>query len=206
MIRKLHWDYFLALESNLDNLSRYIDFHECNYAVYSIELGHLLLAACSETEVLLKQICTAFAPATKRRNIKDFQTIMLTYVPDIAQTKVELARHDLVLFPWKDVSTKIPAWWDGYNKVKHYRDKHYAEGNLKNTIECMAALYSTLILHYHIVLKKLPARTTVEMEKICFTDVDLFNFLNPASRSFSITGESWTREAGEKHRNSLIRI
>jgi hypothetical protein len=198
MIRKFHWDYFLALESNLDNLSRYIELHESNYAAYSTELGHLLLAASSETEVLLKQICTTLAPCIKRKSIKDFQAIIVTHIPDICQTKVEMPRHNLMLYPWKDFNNKIPGWWDGHHKVKYYRDKHYAQGNLQNTLASMAALYSTIILHYHIILNKVSRLTNVEMEKVCFTDDELFRFLQPTSKMFVIEGENWVRKSGER--------
>ncbi len=35
---KIHWNYFLALENDLDRLSRYVEFTTPNYPVYSIEL------------------------------------------------------------------------------------------------------------------------------------------------------------------------
>ncbi len=41
----LHWNYFLAIESDLEKVSRYIEFAENNYGVYSIELAHLLLTS-----------------------------------------------------------------------------------------------------------------------------------------------------------------
>lgn len=42
---RLHWNYFLALERDLEVLSRYVEFANRNYKTYSIELAHLLFGA-----------------------------------------------------------------------------------------------------------------------------------------------------------------
>ena len=34
-----HWNYFLAMEEDLDRLSRFVEFTTNNYECYSIELG-----------------------------------------------------------------------------------------------------------------------------------------------------------------------
>ena len=56
----IHWNYFLALESDLAQVSRYIEFDSNNYRTYSIELSHLLLASSSEVDVIAKGICGFF--------------------------------------------------------------------------------------------------------------------------------------------------
>jgi hypothetical protein len=55
----LHWNFFLALEEDLDTLSKYIDFSG-NDEVYSIEIARLFLNACSEVDVILKRGCNEF--------------------------------------------------------------------------------------------------------------------------------------------------
>ena len=42
---KLHWNYFLALERDMEVVARYVGFAVPNFQVYSIELAHLLFAA-----------------------------------------------------------------------------------------------------------------------------------------------------------------
>ena len=49
---KLHWNYFLALDRDLEVVSRYVEFTKPNFNVYSIELAHLLFAAASEVDVV----------------------------------------------------------------------------------------------------------------------------------------------------------
>jgi len=53
----LHWNYFLVLESDLEHISRYIEFTTDNFKVYSQEFAHILLAASSEVDVVLKSLC-----------------------------------------------------------------------------------------------------------------------------------------------------
>ncbi len=54
---KVHWNYFIAMERNLEDISRYIEFHNDNFQTYSIELAHLFLAAASEVDVIAKLVC-----------------------------------------------------------------------------------------------------------------------------------------------------
>lgn len=65
--RNIHWSYYLAFEQDLEKISRYIEFHESNYSTYSVELARILLAACSESDVLLKEICKLVEPEQKPR-------------------------------------------------------------------------------------------------------------------------------------------
>ena len=53
---KHHWNYFLAIEKDLEHLSRYIEFSDANLGTYSIELTHLLLSASSEVDVVMMNI------------------------------------------------------------------------------------------------------------------------------------------------------
>lgn len=74
---KLHWNYFVALERDLESVSRYIEFNSDNLNVYSIELAHLLFAASSEVDVLAKLLCKRFAPKAKCRNIDEYRPLLL---------------------------------------------------------------------------------------------------------------------------------
>lgn len=52
-----HWNYFLALENDLENISHYIEFSKKNEEAYSIKLAHILLSASSEIDVVMKIFC-----------------------------------------------------------------------------------------------------------------------------------------------------
>jgi hypothetical protein len=57
--------------------------------------------------------------------------------------------------PWNDWgSIDSPTWWKSYNKVKHYRHTCFAEANLKNALDAMAALMIIIMYLYRAVVDK----------------------------------------------------
>ena len=72
-VTRLHWNYFLALERDLEKVARFIEFSEKNFSVYSIELAHLLFAAASEVDVVAKQLCEHINSTAPRENIVDYR-------------------------------------------------------------------------------------------------------------------------------------
>ena len=60
-----HWNYFLAIERDLEILSRYVEFDEKNFKCFSIEIARIALAAGAEVDVVCKQMCLAANPNSK---------------------------------------------------------------------------------------------------------------------------------------------
>lgn len=71
-----HWNYFLALEKDLKNISRYIEFSKDNEETYSIELSHILLSASSEVDVVMKLLCEQIDSSAPRENINNYRDII----------------------------------------------------------------------------------------------------------------------------------
>jgi hypothetical protein len=138
---KLHWNYFLALERDLEVIARYVEFTPQNYEVYSIELAHLLLAAASEVDVVANLLCSHLDPTARRNNIDDYGKVLLSSLTELKSTQVFISRYGLTLTPWENWSEQNnPEWWRSYNKVKHERDTHFNRATLKNGLNAMAAL------------------------------------------------------------------
>lgn len=147
--RLLHWNYFLALESDIENLARYIEFTRDNYKTYSTELTNILLACCSEVDVLSKLICQIRNSNSKAGNIGDYRSELRENYPFLESMEITIPRYSLTLTPWENWSNnESPHWWSCHNKVKHERNKHYQEANLQNTLNSAAALFC-LELIYH---------------------------------------------------------
>jgi hypothetical protein len=141
------WNYFIALEQDLETLSRYIEFAEKNFATYSIELAHLLFAAASEVDVIARDFYARFAPNAARANINDFFSVFATQLPQLRDAMVFVPRHGLRLKPWISWERDTPPeWWTGYNKVKHQRKAEFQLATLKNALNAMAALQSLLVI------------------------------------------------------------
>lgn len=153
---KLHWNYFLALERDLEATSRYIEFCEENFAVFSIELAHLLLAAASEVDVVAKLLCEQIDSTATPGNINDYKATLLPAIPDLPMSEVFVPRYGLAFKPWSNwAGQQNPLWWRSYNSVKHERDAHFSEATLKNSLNALGAL---LILIYHYYSRKLAAQ------------------------------------------------
>jgi hypothetical protein len=49
-----HWQYFISLETSLDETTRYVELSEANYPVFSVEYARILLSTASEVDVVCK--------------------------------------------------------------------------------------------------------------------------------------------------------
>lgn len=178
---KLHWNYFLALERDLDVVSRYVEFTPENFSVYSIELAHLLFAAASEVDVLAKLICEIVSPCSPRSNINDYRSTLVTAIPDLPNAEVIVLRYGLVLTPWDSWSTSTnPAWWRSHNDVKHERDTYFNQATLENALNAMSAL---LLFNYHYYSRKLAPSGEVLRPK------DVTRHLFPESGLLRLNGD-----------------
>lgn len=93
---------------------------------------------------------------------------------------VKRGAERLSLFPYKSMArSNAPKWWSAHNKVKHDRRVNFAEGNLDNAINSLAALYYIeLVFAKHIGdhwYKKLP-----------YDNPDTRDVPNDKSRLFSV--------------------
>ncbi len=137
----IHWNYFLAIEDDLEKLSRYVDFSR-NDEAFSIEIARLFLSACSEVDVVLKQICKSLNHDSTAASINQyFQEVTGAY-PEIIRFEVLMPKHGLTLHPLEDwAENHPPFWWQDHNKVKHHRHEYFERANLKNCLNSIAAMY-----------------------------------------------------------------
>lgn len=154
---KLHWNYFLALERDLEAASRYIEFCPDNFKTYSIELAHLLFAASSEVDVIAKSLCEILSHESPRGNINDYRAVLMERLPQITTLQTFLPRYGLSLTPWDNWGNeRNPAWWSSYNNVKHERDQYFQEATLKNALNALGALLILTLLYYSYTLSEDP--------------------------------------------------
>lgn len=144
-----HWNYFLALEDDLNRLARYLELAEDNFRAYSLELARLLFASASEVDVVAKQLCQRLNPSSRAGNINAYRTEIVAAHPEITQSTVSLPKFGLTLTPWEQWGLGTsPVWWGAYNNVKHHRHTHFAEASLKSTLNALAGLFSLLLFFY----------------------------------------------------------
>ena len=137
-----HWNYFLALESDIEAVSRFIEPCEDNYQTYSQELARVLIASASEIDVLLKGISEQINPAVRADNIGRYETVIRASLPQVFDFKLHIPRWGLELTPWIDwTANNPPLWWTACNKVKHHRITEYKRANLKHALNSVGALF-----------------------------------------------------------------
>lgn len=145
----LHWNYFLALESDLDRLSRYVEFTKANFKTYSLEMALLLLAAGSEVDVVLKGLCGKINPSLAAENIDQYRKIITPQFEKLCKMKIHLPRFGLDIVPWDNWGNdKNPNWWRAYNNVKHHRDSYFSDANLLHTVAAISGLYAVVLYFY----------------------------------------------------------
>jgi hypothetical protein len=145
-----HWNYLLAIEDDLERLSRFIEFDEKNFDCFSIEITRILLASGAEVDVVCKQICKKLNSNSSADGINQYRKEILAAYPAIPDFEVLLPRHGLRLKPWtiwNDPNRK-PIWWDAYTKIKHHRDTEYDRANLKNALNAVGGLFVMVLYLY----------------------------------------------------------
>ncbi|SCZ67690.1 hypothetical protein [Thiohalomonas denitrificans] len=145
----LHWNYFLALETDVERMARFVEFSGNNFGAYSIEMAHLFLAAASEVDVVAKLLCSLVGPEANPSNIEQYRTILRQHLQELENSPVTIPRYGLSLEPWSNWQRdETPDWWRDHNKVKHQRGEHFQLANLQNVLNAMGGLF-LLILHYY---------------------------------------------------------
>ncbi len=145
-----HWNYLLALDADLVELSRYIEFCNENFDCFSIEIARVLLAAASEVDVVCKQLCRKINPASRADKIHAYRNQVKAAFPSIPRFKVLLPRFGLTLRPWDEwkKSEGVPFWWTAYNKVKHERHSEFHRASLKNALNAVSGLFVMVLYLY----------------------------------------------------------
>ena len=150
----LYWQYFVALESDLEATTRYVECCEENYNTYSVAYAQIILSAGSEVDVVSKLLCNKVQPTSKAKNINHYRKILHSEYKLLHDMEILIPRYELDFTPWKSwVSDKNPDWWKLYNKIKHQRHDFYKEANLKNALLSVSGLFCLVLYYYHVELR-----------------------------------------------------
>lgn len=151
------WNYFLMLENDLDNTSRYIE-PQGQENVYSFEFAKLLVLACTEIESVLKVICKEIAPHIKAEKMSDYQPIITQRFPKITEAYVKISRLGRDLQPFSNWNNEPLSWWRAYNGVKHNRGSNFGDATYMNAVMALSGLY--ILIFYLAALTGLKFKDT----------------------------------------------
>jgi hypothetical protein len=145
-----HWEYFLAIESDLEKCSRFIEFCQDNYQAYSLEFARIIMASSSEVDTVIKLLCKSINPKEKPDKICHYFPILSSKYSNFTLFEINIPRFKILLHPWRGWSgSQSPDWWSkAYNKIKHKRDEFFKEANLINTLNAVAGLLCVILYFY----------------------------------------------------------
>lgn len=139
-----HWSYYMSLEDDLIETSRYVEICEENFATYSTQFTRLLLAAASEVDVVAKQLCRQIDPTGTHGNINDYRNVIVPKFPAIPAMQLGIQWNPVRVKPWESWGAPTPSnpdWWRAYNDVKHERNANFKSASLRNALAAIAGLH-----------------------------------------------------------------
>lgn len=174
-----HWNYFLAIENDVEELSKWIDFHKDNFGCFSIQIARLLMITSAETDVVAKRLCKIIDPDANASSINRYREVIIKKYPNFHQTKVKIPRYALTLKPWSNWSdtNKPPNWWQANNKVKHHRNVHFNKARLEHALNSVAGLLLLLSVYYGLRLPSVtPAPSLLVPQNYAYIDGTILAF------------------------------
>jgi hypothetical protein len=169
----------LAIERELWETTRYVEFSRQNYSTYSIEFAKILMTSCAEIDSVAKLICTYLADNQLPAGVRNFNAINRPNMGHYRQRinpvyskfydcQIEIPQYNKRFKPWKAwLRNGSPFWWTAYNNVKHDLDKNFAKANLENALNAVAGLM-VMTLYYHNKVHDLTAFDITQSPKIMF--------------------------------------
>lgn len=137
-----HWRYFLTLEEDLERTLRYVEPTTANMKAHSMEFARLILAACSEVEVVAKVLCREIDPTAAPDKITDYAAIILRSFPRLPETLVQAPMYGMQMHPWKEWASGVtPGWWRDHQKVKHSRHDFFSLADLEHAVVSLSGLF-----------------------------------------------------------------
>ncbi|WP_312711832.1 hypothetical protein [Proteiniclasticum ruminis] len=137
------WNYFLSLEKDLDDTSRYIE-PRGQENVHSFEFAKILVLSYTELESVFKILCVEIENR-KCGTIKQYKEILLNSYPNIVHAEVNISRWNNTICPFKGWDKGPLPWWSAYVNVKHNRQNNFNDATYKNTIYALSALYVSIM-------------------------------------------------------------
>ncbi|HLV51467.1 MAG TPA: hypothetical protein VKY44_05875 [Flavobacterium sp.] len=149
-----HFNYYLAVESDLINTFRYVECSKSNDNTFSVEFARIIMTSTQEIDGLFKEIFRLIDPDSNPKNIGKYKKLVLKHLPDLVEEKIYASKYGIELTPWINwCSDSNPDWWRANNDIKHERLSNFDKANLKNALNSVAALYC-VNMYYLKVLKE----------------------------------------------------
>lgn len=152
---------YYDIETQFIELSRIIPIDNDDQT-YSPRLYNILQMSCGQVENMMRLICDKlgidylnpdkpnwkpnFPAYYKKINENNILSIQM-----IALREIDIKETTRTYHPFELVSNEhTPFWWTAYNNTKHDLPEGYRQGNLKNTLHALSAVYSIHCMAYYV--------------------------------------------------------
>jgi hypothetical protein len=188
----IHWNYFLAIESDFEKISRYIEFTEANNKTFSIELARIIMGSAQEIDGIMKKLCPLIVVGSNPQKINEYRDIIKDDLPNFIIEEVQIPRFGMTSKPWinwnDNQQDNSPLWWKANNKIKHDRTQNFEKANLKNAYNAVGALLITTLYYYKLQIQSQNSNQAISWQ-------DLTSQLKPKS-SLLILKDEYYHESG----------
>jgi len=148
-----YWQYFLAIERDLEATTQYVEPVHTNFKTFSVAFARILLSAGSEIDVVCQLLCRKLDKSSKADDIEKYRQEILARYPRFPTMRVLVPRYALLFEPWRPwEQNETPEWWRLHQKVKHQRDSHFPDANLEHSLNAVAALFCLVLYFYQTAL------------------------------------------------------
>lgn len=137
------WNYFSALEQELEDSKDFVEVHKDNYHFVSEKYESIIIKACGEIERIY-QLISGKALEIKN-NITSYIHAITDHCKDFFNTEILMPMHNENLKPWVACTDgKDPEFWSIYYSIKQKGATGVA--TLKHAIHALAGLFSLLLV------------------------------------------------------------
>lgn len=141
-----------ALIASLDAICRVVEPSETTLQVHGHEIRNLLILAATEVEMHMAGILVANGNERKGLNTKSY--VKLARPLRLQEYSVHFRRYPDIaaIKPFSGWNAQAPTqslgWYDGYNAVKHDRERQFSRASLGSAFTAVAACATMLVAQF----------------------------------------------------------
>ena len=149
-LERQYWHYYLHLEKQFLNTIEYCELENANYNTFSNAYVLLMQSIGAELDTFFKVYC-GFS-TSDRKTIADYETAITNednnanpFDFSIRDQVITIPQYGISIKPFDGWDSNYPAqslnWWQAFTSLKHDRFANRFNGNQKNTLDILGALY-----------------------------------------------------------------
>ena len=165
-----YWNYYIELENELLDISKYIPIDKLNKNTFSFKYMKLIFSICSELDTVFKEFMEFKGIYKNQPNMNDYKIFMRDNFQNFSSEIILCNRlNELKPFENWDLNDSSSLWWKDYNDIKHYRTKkengieNFKKSTQLNTLYALSALYQLETYLYRELVDKYEKNSSLKI-------------------------------------------